>query len=135
MNTIKERLAEYLKYKRVNKSEFGRMVGVSNAYVSSIRKSIQPDKLERIGSAFPDLNVSWLLTGDGEMLKGAGSQAVAYGNAMATGDHSGASLTGDVTIGDAENDCARLRDRVEMLERLLEEKERTIQILMGGKGE
>ena len=37
-NTIKERLTAYLKYKGINKSEFGRMVGVSNAYISSIRK-------------------------------------------------------------------------------------------------
>lgn len=68
-NTIKERLTAYLKYKGINKSEFGRMVGVSNAYISSIRKSIQPDKTEKIAASFPDLNIAWLITGDGEMLK------------------------------------------------------------------
>lgn len=68
-STIKERLTAYLKYKGINKSEFGRRVGVSNSYISAIRKSIQPDKTEKIASSFPDLNIAWLLTGDGEMLK------------------------------------------------------------------
>lgn len=66
--TVKERLVAFLEYKGINKSEFGRMIGVSNAYISSIRKSIQPDKVERIAAAFPDLNVSWLVTGEGDML-------------------------------------------------------------------
>lgn len=72
--TIKERLVAYLKYKGINKSEFGRIIGVSNAYISSIRKSIQPDKAEKIAASFPDLNISWLMTGEGEMLKGSVSQ-------------------------------------------------------------
>lgn len=66
---VKERLVTYLKYKGINKSEFGRIIGVSNAYISSIRKSIQPDKAEKIAESFPDLNMSWLITGGGDMLK------------------------------------------------------------------
>ena len=67
--TIKERLISYLRFKGINNSEFGRIIGVSNAYISSIRKSIQPDKAEKIASAFPDLNIAWLMTGDGTMIK------------------------------------------------------------------
>ena len=67
--TIKERLTAYLRYKGINKSEFGRIIGVSNAYISSIRKSIQPDKAEKIALSFPDLNIAWLMTGEGEMIK------------------------------------------------------------------
>ena len=78
--TVKERLNAFLRYKEVNNSEFGRAIGVSSAFVSSIRKSIQPDKIEKIKSTFPDLNVSWLLTGEGPMLvsdakRGAGAVA------------------------------------------------------------
>lgn len=68
-DTIKARLTAYLRYKGINKSEFGRIIGVSNAYISSIRKSIQPDKAEKIASSFPDLNIAWLMTGEGEMVK------------------------------------------------------------------
>ncbi len=67
--TVKERLIEYLKCKGISKTEFGERIGVSNAYVTSIRKSIQPDKLQAIALNYPDLNTSWLLTGEGEMLK------------------------------------------------------------------
>ena len=73
-NTIKDRLASYLTYKGINKSEFGRIIGVSSAYISSIRKSIQPDKTEKIASSFPDLNMAWLLTGEGSMLKNSAPQ-------------------------------------------------------------
>lgn len=68
-DTVKERLIEFLKFKGVTKSEFGKRIGVSNAYVTSIRKSIQPDKIQAIALNYPDLNTSWLLTGEGEMLK------------------------------------------------------------------
>lgn len=66
---IKDRIIEFLQYKGINKAEFGRRIGVSSAYITSIRKSIQPDKVERIKAAFPDLNLAWLLTGEGEMLR------------------------------------------------------------------
>ena len=67
-STIKSRLIDFLDYKRVSKTDFGKSIGVSNAFVTSIRKSIQPDKLQSIASTFPDLNINWLMTGDGEML-------------------------------------------------------------------
>lgn len=69
LNSVKERLIAYLEYKGVNKSEFGRRIGVSSAFVTSMRKSIQPDKIALIQKAFPDLDTSWLLTGEGDMLK------------------------------------------------------------------
>ena len=70
MDGVKERLISYLEYAGINKSEFGRRIGVSNAFVTSIRKSIQPNKIVAINKEFPDLDTNWLLTGEGEMLKG-----------------------------------------------------------------
>lgn len=75
MGTIKERLLAYLNEKRISKSEFGRSIGVSAAYVNSIRKSIQPDKLDAIIAKYPDLNINWLMTGTGEMTRLAGFSA------------------------------------------------------------
>lgn len=69
MGTIKERLEAYLNMKGISKSEFGRAIGVSAAYVNGIRKSIQPDKLEAIARQFADLNIDWLMTGNGEMTR------------------------------------------------------------------
>lgn len=67
--SVKERLIAYLDYKKVSKSDFGRSIGVSSAYVTSMRKSIDPEKLQSIAKNYPDLNTGWLMTGDGEMLK------------------------------------------------------------------
>ena len=68
MENIKERLESYLQFKKINKSEFGRRIGVSNAFISSIKKSISPEKLQKIKEVFPDLNIEWLMTGDGDMI-------------------------------------------------------------------
>lgn len=70
--TVKERLVQYIKSKGLSNSEFCRRIGVSNAFISSMRRSMQPDKTESIALNFPDLNISWLLTGEGEMLKDSG---------------------------------------------------------------
>lgn len=67
--TVKERLIEYISYKKISKSDFCRTIGVSVAFVSSMRTSIQPDKIKSIALNYSDLNTGWLLTGEGEMLK------------------------------------------------------------------
>lgn len=70
-DTVKERLMSYLKFKKISQAEFGRTIGVSSAYVASIRKSIDKDKLSLIRGAFPDLDLDWLLFGTGDMLVAA----------------------------------------------------------------
>ncbi len=65
--TVKERLIKFLEIKRISKSEFGRRIGVSSAFITSMRQSMQPDKVKRIALEFPELNTTWLLTGEGEM--------------------------------------------------------------------
>lgn len=70
---VKERLIEYLKYKGIGQNKFAESIGVSSGYVNNIRKSIQPDKLVVISKVYPDLNTTWLLTGDGNMILDSGS--------------------------------------------------------------
>lgn len=67
--SVKERLETYVKYKKLSNSAFCRSIGVSTAFISSMRVSLQPDKIESIALNYPELNTSWLLTGEGEMLK------------------------------------------------------------------
>lgn len=66
---VKNRLIEYLKNEGISKAKFGRIIGVSSAYITSMRKSIDKDKLKIIALNFPNLNIDWLLYGDGRMLK------------------------------------------------------------------
>ena len=68
---VKERLLFYLSSKHLNKSAFGASIGASSSFVDAIRSSISPEKLERIIDEYPDLDIVWLLTGRGQMLKSA----------------------------------------------------------------
>lgn len=70
MSKVKERLLKFIQSINITTAEFERRIGVSGGYVSNISKSIQPDKLEKISKEFPELNITWLLLGEGSMKKG-----------------------------------------------------------------
>ena len=67
-NGVKNRLISYLNYKKISKSRFASAIEKSPAYVNSIRKSIPASTIDTIKRVFPDLNIDWLITGDGVML-------------------------------------------------------------------
>lgn len=85
-NTVKERLECFLKSKKISKTEFGKRVGASASYVSSIRKSIAPDKIEGIAENWPDLNIEWLMTGEGQMLKPQSANSMSVGSVSGNGN-------------------------------------------------
>lgn len=87
LNTVRERLTKYLCDKKISKSEFGRLCGVSNAYVTSLKKTIGSDVLRTIGLNFPDLNIEWLLTGEGQMLKPVSGHMVVTGEVSGNGNN------------------------------------------------
>jgi len=65
---IKERLISYLEFKGITKSFFEKSIRMGNGYINNV-KSIGSDKLEDIINQYPDLNIEWLISGCGEMLK------------------------------------------------------------------
>lgn len=68
-STFKSRLQEFLKAENVNGSEFSRRMGLSSAYLASMRKSMPQDKIEKLLTVFPQLNRDWLLYGEGGMYR------------------------------------------------------------------
>lgn len=106
-DSVKDRLSDYLRTIGVNKSEFGRRIGVSSAFITSMRKSIQPDKIRAIQAEFPDLNTNWLLTGEGEMLqnpeiasnniKSPLGRAIPFYDVETTGGYNGLVSSSDVS--------------------------------------
>lgn len=73
-NTVKERLIAFIWYKGITKNKFEALCGLSKRYVSNISRSISPDVAERISLTFPDLNMGWVMTGEGKMIKEAPDQ-------------------------------------------------------------
>lgn len=66
--TVKERIVQFLKFKRIGQNKFENICGLSNGYVSNLRNSPSVTILQRILNGFPELNPDWLMKGEGEML-------------------------------------------------------------------
>lgn len=66
---IKDRIKEYIALKRITVAEFERNTSLSNGYIKNLKSSIGADKLNEIISAYSDLNLEWLVTGNGDMIK------------------------------------------------------------------
>lgn len=67
--TVKERLIELLRTVGMSKVEFARRMGLSDAYVSTMRRSLPEDKVLKMAEVFPNFNRDWLLYGEGEMFR------------------------------------------------------------------
>lgn len=67
--SVKDRLLDFVAYTGLSRRKFQERINVSNSYIQNISEGIGADVMNRISIQFPDLNTSWLLTGEGEMLK------------------------------------------------------------------
>lgn len=100
-NTLKDRVKKFLETERISHSEFAEIAGVSAAYVNSIKKNLSFQILEKLHGINPRVNISWLLWGAGEM----------YNNNAST-------------IKALQDENAILRDKVSMLQKIVELYER-----------
>lgn len=64
----KLRLTQFLKKIGSNNNQFVVKMGYAPSFLNS-KSGISEDRLTEIAIAYPNLNMNWLLTGDGEMLK------------------------------------------------------------------
>ena len=105
----------------VSASTIAKKLGISPQALNSslCAKDVRSGTIERIAQVL-NVPVSFLY---GEHDKELSAVASGDGSVAVTGNNN---VAGNVTIGDA----AVFQERVTMLERLLEEKERTIKILM-----
>lgn len=67
--SVKERLIQFLKYMGISQRQFERTIGLGNGYISNLTGTIGADKLLKIGAEYPQLNLTWLILGEGDMLK------------------------------------------------------------------
>jgi hypothetical protein len=68
---VKERLKDFIRSNEMSVIEFERSISVANGYVNSISRSIGINKIVTMLEKYPNINIEWLLTGKGTMLKSA----------------------------------------------------------------
>lgn len=67
-----ERIAIYIHFKKISPHAFEKKIELSNGYFSKQLKhlgSVGSDILIKIHEAYPDVDILWILTGEGQMLK------------------------------------------------------------------
>ncbi len=66
---MNERITYFIDSLGISVSEFERVCNLSNGAVSKMGDNTRTSTLDKISNAYPALNVNWLRTGEGEMLK------------------------------------------------------------------
>ncbi|GAA4443356.1 hypothetical protein GCM10023188_43980 [Pontibacter saemangeumensis] len=77
LNTFGGRLRAYRKSKKLKGEDFAAVLRVKKAQVAMIEHNASrtpAEKLTALATAFPDLDLNWLLTGKGEMLLDPGQE-------------------------------------------------------------
>lgn len=107
--TIKDRLILFIGSLNIGQGKFEKECGFSNGYINNISKNIGADKLQKILSRYPLLNQNWLLTGEGEMLRG-GSTVVANNSGITAVNN-----TGRITDNDLSADISNTTKALDAL--------------------
>jgi DNA-binding Xre family transcriptional regulator len=119
MNIVK-RITQFCDHKGVSKNEFSSQMGLSNSYMSKMmgpkNSSVGSKIIEKIVRAYPEINLRWLITGEGEMLIDP------VKNELPVGPCQQCNLR-ERLLHTQENLIDRLQERLEELNQLSENKE------------
>lgn len=110
--TVKERISTFIKYKQISARAFESICGLSNGYLRQLKNSPTVDKMERILSAFPEINREWLTTGDGDMLKDSVTNVAQGDNATNIAGNGNNIRTNSSTLDKALDEIAEQRKLV-----------------------
>jgi transcriptional regulator with XRE-family HTH domain len=123
---IIDRLIQYLEHKRITAYSFERTCQVANGYLKKQQKgkgSIGSDILERIHRNYFDINIAWLVTGEGDMTLSEASDRVTERLMMQEERQSYIK----------KEMIQLLQEQIKLLESALADKEKIIAMLESGK--
>ncbi|MGL5914112.1 MAG: S24 family peptidase [Bacteroidales bacterium] len=66
--SVKERLITFINHVGVGQNKFALQVGLSAGFIASMKDNITLNTVSKIALTYPELNATWLMTGEGEML-------------------------------------------------------------------
>ena len=96
----KERLKEFVSKQGLGQNAFEKKVGIAVGYLASKSVSVTSDTIEKVIENFPNLNLHWLITGEGEMLKNSGTM---IGSNQGDGNKIEYKNGGNVGVGNTVN--------------------------------
>lgn len=71
--SVIQRVVEILKSKNLSSKAFSEIIGFNystlNNYITGRRSSVDIELIRRISSSFDDINLDWIITGKGDMIK------------------------------------------------------------------
>lgn len=126
---IKERVIKLLEFKGIPKEKFYEKIGVTSAnFRGNAKKTpLNSTAIENILSEIPDLNLEWLLTGDGSMLKSEEKSPISQN---ITGNSNVQSGKNTSIAGDSKKKIEQLEAKLVEYEEKLAEKDKTISQLV-----
>ncbi len=68
LSEIKKRLLSFIDYINSNPNDFSVKIGMSRAYIRTLKDEISTKAMRNIILNFPQLNIYWLVDGRGEMI-------------------------------------------------------------------
>ena len=128
ISNIKERILYFLEYKGVTKSKFFEKIGMTygNFTGKSKETPLNSEAISNILLEFPDINLDWLVSGKGSMLKTESNGSVSQN---LKGDNSvqvGGSNNGKIKNNTENQSIKELQTEIENLKILLIEKEKQL---------
>ncbi len=80
--SVKDRLTEFVASLNKKPKAFEREYGFSNAFLRNIGFGLRKTTLDKLAQNFPQLNLNWLLTGEGNMLKDSNNSVAKSDNSI-----------------------------------------------------
>lgn len=82
----KRRILQFIDYKGIGITKFFKETGIKRGFLDTdkLDSSVSDMFLAKIIAVFPELNIEWLLTGEGEMLRKEGIVQQALNNVSST---------------------------------------------------
>lgn len=126
---MKDRLRKVIDYYNITTNNFSQKIGVSEGTIRKVmtqNTTLRSDTLDKISQNFADINIDWLVTGRGEMLRKNIIQSIdGNHNIQTAGD-------GNISVshGDQEERISFLEDKVRFLTEQIKEKDNQINTLL-----